>query len=266
MPWLNRSDVDLYFDDQGTGEPLFLVAGLASDSRSWGAVLPGFARRRRVIALDNRGVGRTRVEQGAPISISAMAEDVIHLADHLGFERFDLLGHSLGGFVVQACTRLDPQRVRRRVLAGTADRAGARNAVLFRDWAARMESGGNPAAAFREIFAWIFSPSFFEAPDNLEAATRMALEDPFPQSAANLRAQVEALLAFDASPLFPGPHPATLVLAGKVDLLFPRAEVEAFAARIPGAELVCLETAHALALEDPIGFQRAVETFLEAGR
>ena len=100
MPMFSREDVDLYYECHGSGAPLFLIAGLASDSQSWQPIIGDLAAHFRVIALDNRGVGRT-IPQDAPTSIRAMADDCVALIDHLRLPSVHVLGHSMGGFIAQ---------------------------------------------------------------------------------------------------------------------------------------------------------------------
>src|SRR5262245_36132533 len=49
--------LDLYYDEQGSGDPLLLIMGLAADSTAWMFQVPEFAKHYRTIVFDNRGVG-----------------------------------------------------------------------------------------------------------------------------------------------------------------------------------------------------------------
>src|SRR5437764_14008294 len=109
MPMFSREDVDLYYECHGSGAPLFLIAGLASDSQSWQPIIGDLASRFRVIALDNRGVGRT-IPQDPPTSIRAMADDCVALIDHLRLPSVHVLGHSMGGFIAQELAIRPPTR------------------------------------------------------------------------------------------------------------------------------------------------------------
>jgi 3-oxoadipate enol-lactonase len=97
------------------GPPVLALHGMISRAATWdrvAAVLAGHGH--RVIALDLRGHGRSsRPGQYQP---AAMRDDVIGLADRLGLDRFDLLGHSLGGYVATLVAARWPDRVRRLVL------------------------------------------------------------------------------------------------------------------------------------------------------
>lgn len=96
----------------------------------WGAVLDNFdpriidglAKTRRVIATDYRGIGGSG--GSAPLTVGEMADDAIDLIRTLGFEKVDLLGFSLGGFVVQDIALKAPELVRSLILTGTGAAGG----------------------------------------------------------------------------------------------------------------------------------------------
>ncbi|WP_460148434.1 alpha/beta fold hydrolase [Pseudomonas sp. S2_A02] len=97
----------------------------------WGAVLDNFdprivdglAKTRRVITTDYRGIGGSGGT--APLTVDEMANDAIGLIHALGFDKVDLLGFSLGGFVAQDIALKAPGLVRRMILAGTGPAGGA---------------------------------------------------------------------------------------------------------------------------------------------
>ena len=150
MPMFSREDVDLYYECHGSGAPLFLIAGLASDSQSWQPIIGDLAAHFRVIALDNRGVGRT-IPQDAPTSIRAMADDCVALIDHLRLPSVHVLGHSMGGFIAQELAIRRADKVNALILAATASASCRRNNELFRGWANALANGANRSAWFRNL-------------------------------------------------------------------------------------------------------------------
>jgi pimeloyl-ACP methyl ester carboxylesterase len=96
----------------------------------WGAVLDNFdprivdglASKHRVIAVGYRGMGASGGK--APLTIGEMADDAIALVRALGFEKIDLLGFSLGGFVAQDFVLKAPDLVRKLILTGTGPAGG----------------------------------------------------------------------------------------------------------------------------------------------
>ena len=97
----------------------------------WGAtldnfdprIIDGLASGRPLIAINYRGVGASGGE--APLTIAEMASDAIAVIRALGLQRVDLLGFSLGGFVVQDILRQAPDLARKVILTGTGPAGGA---------------------------------------------------------------------------------------------------------------------------------------------
>ena len=74
MSTAHINGIDVYYEEQGEGDPLLLIMGLAADSLAWMFQLPDFSKHFRTVVFDNRGVGRSSKPAG-PYSIAAMAED-----------------------------------------------------------------------------------------------------------------------------------------------------------------------------------------------
>jgi pimeloyl-ACP methyl ester carboxylesterase len=115
--------VEIAYLDEGAGEPIVLLHGFASNKEvNW--VHPGWVTTlvragRRVIALDNRGHGAsTKLYDPALYGSAAMAEDVRALIDHLGIDRADIMGYSMGARITAFLALAHPARVRSAILGG----------------------------------------------------------------------------------------------------------------------------------------------------
>jgi pimeloyl-ACP methyl ester carboxylesterase len=123
MPSFNNGDVEIAYLDEGEGEPIVLVHGFAS-SKNVNWVYPTWVSElkkagRRVIALDNRGHGESgKLYDPAQYEVAIMAGDVIALLDHLGIERADIMGYSLGSRMTAVLALSHPQRLRSAILGG----------------------------------------------------------------------------------------------------------------------------------------------------
>jgi pimeloyl-ACP methyl ester carboxylesterase len=115
--------VELAYLDEGSGEPIVLVHGLASNKEvNW--VHPGWVATlrsagRRVIALDNRGHGAsTKLYDPALYHTALMADDIRALLDHLGLARADVMGYSMGARNTAFLALSHGERVRSAILGG----------------------------------------------------------------------------------------------------------------------------------------------------
>ncbi len=108
--------VELYYEMHGAGEPLILLPGGFGTVEMFAALLPTLAATRLVIAVDLQGHGHTPDIADRPLRFESMSDDVAALIPHLGFERADVLGYSLGGGVALQVSIRHPNVVRRLVL------------------------------------------------------------------------------------------------------------------------------------------------------
>lgn len=87
------------YRDEGNGEALLLIHGMAGSSDSWRAVLPQLAKKYRVIAPDLLGHGQSDKPRFSDYSLGAFAVWLRDLLDELGVSHATAVGHSLGGGV-----------------------------------------------------------------------------------------------------------------------------------------------------------------------
>jgi pimeloyl-ACP methyl ester carboxylesterase len=108
--------VHLYFETHGAGRPLILLHGGLGAGEMFGPTLAALAERRQVILPDLQGHGRT-ADIDRPIDTRPMADDIAALIDHLGLEKPDLVGYSLGGGVAFFTASKYPEKVGKLVMA-----------------------------------------------------------------------------------------------------------------------------------------------------
>jgi pimeloyl-ACP methyl ester carboxylesterase len=127
MPFFSSAGVRIAFADfapPGTaGDPIVLVHGFASNhavnwvNTLWTKTLT--AAGLRVIALDNRGHGQSqKLYEPALYHSSLMAGDVLRLLDHLGLERADVMGYSMGARIAAHLALEAPARLRSLIMGG----------------------------------------------------------------------------------------------------------------------------------------------------
>src|SRR4051794_22171690 len=108
MPHADLNGLEIHYDVYGEGDPLVCVHGLGCDRCAWALQIQPFSQDYQAVFFDNRDVGQSSPAT-AEYTTGEMAEDVLALADHLGFESFHLLGISLGGMVSQQVALAAPE-------------------------------------------------------------------------------------------------------------------------------------------------------------
>jgi pimeloyl-ACP methyl ester carboxylesterase len=108
--------INLYYETHGSGRPMILLHGGLGTGEMFGPILPALSANHQVIAPDLQGHGRT-ADVDRPIDIRLMADDVAALIDHLGLDKPDIVGYSLGGGVAFMAASKYPEKIRRLVTA-----------------------------------------------------------------------------------------------------------------------------------------------------
>ena len=264
MPKAKVKDINLYYEVQGSGYPLVLIRGLASNADHWYCQIPAFSSHFSVITFDNRGIGRSDVPD-SPFTISTMADDTVGLMDVLGISRAHVLGISMGGMIVQEIALKYPQRVNGLILACT--HCGGKKAVpadpaVIQNLVASLFSGTEEALqkGFRSQFT---ERTIQEAPGIMQRYGEVSKK--FPPAAPVLVHQLKAALGHDTWEDLVNIKNPTLVLVGKEDVLIPPQNSKILAERIPNARLQVIEGGgHQFLIEQPDLFNRAVLEFLMA--
>lgn len=118
MSYAEVDGLRLWYEVHGDGLPLVLLHGGYGAGEMFAPILPALTRRRRVIAVDLQGHGRT-ADVNRPLRYESMADDIAALLRHLHLPEADVLGYSLGGGVALRTAIQHPALVRRLVLVST---------------------------------------------------------------------------------------------------------------------------------------------------
>lgn len=112
--YFDSAGVRIHYTDEGRGEPVVLVHGFANPANfQWRRTgrIEALSKDYRVIALDNRGHGRSGKPHDPDQYGIQMAEDLVRLLDHLKIEKAHVVGYSMGGFITLKMVTTHPDRV-----------------------------------------------------------------------------------------------------------------------------------------------------------
>lgn len=265
MPIAKVGDTNIYYEIHGEGEPLVLIYGYVGHSGLWFRQVPVLSKKYRVIAFDNRGVGRTD-KPDIPYTMGMMAGDIAGLLDVIGVGAAHIFGISMGGMIAQHFALNYPQRVISLILGCTA--CGGVHMVQAEpeSMAALFDferlSKMTPEEVTRQAMPFCYSQEFIERnPAIIEERVARQLEYPTPGHGA-IR-QAGAIMGHDTYELLSKIDLPALVIAGDNDRLIPVENSRILASRIPGAELVILKgPGHEFFIEDPEDVNRTILDFL----
>jgi pimeloyl-ACP methyl ester carboxylesterase len=106
---------DLHAWRSGEGPVVVLVHGITANRKSWAKVVRALEQEATVVVPDLRGRGKSNALP-PPYGMTAHADDIVAVLDHIGCERAVLAGHSMGGWVVTTTATRYPERVKRLVI------------------------------------------------------------------------------------------------------------------------------------------------------
>lgn len=260
MPNATNGDVTLYWEDDGSGEPLLLIMGLGYTLDMWHRVRPLLRDRFRLILFDNRGVGRSDVPEPG-YSIPDMARDAVAVLDAAGVESAHVLGVSMGGYIAQALAIEHPERVRSLILGCTA--CGGPDAVTAEpEVLAALSARGkmDREEGVRVMIPYVYDPGTPREAVEEDLAIRLRT---YPTEKGYM-GQLQAIMSHSTWERLSELTVPTLVLHGQSDRLVPHANGEDVARRIPGARFVSLPNAsHIFFTDQPDATRAALDAFLE---
>lgn len=253
MPTVTVDGIPIFYATAGEGDPggspaIVFLHGAGGSHENWQKQLHALAPRGNAVAVDLPGHGKSGGDGHR--TIAAYRDFVDRLLAALGLDRPVLVGHSMGGAIVQAMALAWPERLKGLVLVGT----GARLRVSPKIFEA-IAAGAEEAAAF--IARWAYSSSF---PPHLLADGERALRQ---APAEVMEGDFRACDAFDAMEQVGRIRLPTLVVCGAEDQLTPAKYAEYLHRQIAGSRLRVIPRAgHMVMLERAAEFNAALADFL----
>ena len=235
MPFIERAGARIHWNAIGRGEPVVLIMGLGCSSALWFRIAPTLARTHRVILLDNRGVGQTRVSHFVVHRVASMAADVAAVLDAAGEDRAHVVGFSMGGMIAQQFAIDFAPRVRTLTLIGThsggpwaAQAAAPVRHLLFTKGRMSAEE------SVRAMRPYTYGATTPDARFEEDLVVRVANAP----TARDYQAQLMALIYWSAYMQLPQMTMPALVMHGLQDALIPPENGRVLAARLPHSTLV----------------------------
>ena len=236
---VRAGDLDIWVEQVGEGPDVLLIAGLGDPAESWQAQLDGLADRYRLLAFDNRGMGRTPMPEG-PVSVAMLADDAAAQVRAREIPAAHVAGFSGGSIIAQELTLRHPELVRSLVLVSTWARMERYERTMVGFWRWLMEATPSERAFLEWFYLWMYTRRA-HADGTVERIIEEALAFPH-QSPEAMQRMIDAFAAHEGTTdRLPDIAAPTLVLAGGQDISCPPSLGRVVAELIPDAQFEVME-------------------------
>lgn len=251
--------VTLAYTDRGRGLPLVFLHAFPLNRMMWRPQEEALCSAFRIVTIDLRGHG----ESDAPLwhySLEQAADDVWGLLDYLSVPQAVFVGLSMGGYILFALYRKQPDRVKGLVLADTRAQADTPEGRQGRFQMAQIAYTQGPAAIADLMLPKLLSEETIQKNAELVQQVRGMMEGTQISGIAGaLMAMAERADSMEFLSQIACP---TQVVVGECDVATPLADAAVMADRIPGAQLAVIPgAAHLSNLEQPDRFNNIVRAF-----
>ncbi len=232
--------------------PVILIHGIMSHRGVWTRTLETLKNNFHCIAIDQLGFGDSDKPKDGDYTIAKQAERALKIADHFGFEKFNLIGHSMGGQVsTYLAATLAPQRVHKLISVdgvvtgklSNKTQSTRRMVTMAEKIPALYSYGQKLCDRWKDFAYWNFDAWFYkikELPfEAWELDRRMALN---PEIALSTPRAWDSLNATDLTPMLKHITAPTLVIFGNQDGTVPVSQAHTFKQNLPAAQLVIIES------------------------
>ena len=271
----NLGDVEIYYKEEGSGEPLLLAPPSWWPCDTWKVgVVPTLSRRYRTIIFDCRGTGRSSKPKTG-YTVQQFARDCIGLLGQLEISRCHVLGFALGGQIAQAMAIERPELVATLTIAAAGPGSkrldgGRRDLSPETEREIRGMGFEHYIRSHVDNDGMAFNPVFYREHRDVATALSQALWSG-QTTVEQFRRHEEARLTWDALAKAGDVKVPTLVLCGEDDDVQRRGSTPVGTARrlaelIPGAELALIPGVKHMTFWDSTGALSALQNFLARHR
>jgi len=247
---------NLFANDEGNKFPLVMVHGFLGSSIMWDPQIQDFKKNFRVIAPDLPGFGYS--EKVKPCnSINSMAKSILDLIEQKNINKFHLLGHSMGGMIVQEMTKLAGEKIEKLICYGTGPRGEMPERFETIDQSReRLKLDGLASTAHRIAKTWFVEEDrakYFDLCSKAGKLTTMEAAD----------AALVAMKNWSGLENLKNIKNKTLIIWGDKDRAYNRNQVDTLNENIIDSNLIIFEGySHNVHLENSEKFNKIVCDFL----
>tara|TARA_B100000787_G_scaffold101627_1_gene75121 strand:- start:81 stop:839 length:759 start_codon:yes stop_codon:yes gene_type:complete len=248
---------DIFAEDTGSGTPLVLIHGFLGSSDMWSPQIKFFKDNFRVISPAIPGFGKSNLINSCD-SIECMAQAILSHLEKKRINKFNLLGHSMGGMIAQEMVKIVGEKILKLICYGTGPRGNIPGRFETIDQSReKLKIIGLKDTAYRIAKTWFVEKEkakYFYLCE--EAGKQTSVE-----AADN---GLIAMKKWDGIENLKNIKNETLIVWGDQDKVYNFNQVETLNDNIPNSDLkIIMGCSHNVHLEKPNEFNKVVEEFLK---
>jgi len=248
---------DIFVGDYGSGTPLVLIHGFLGSTDMWKPQIEHFKKNFRILTPALPGFGKSNKVKSCD-SIECMAKAILNSLKIRQIEKFNLLGHSMGGMIVQEMTRLASDKVLKLICYGTSPRGNIPGRFETIDESReKLKMNGLEATANRIAKTWFINEDkakYFYLCENAGKQTSLEAADN----------GLIAMKNWSGMNNLKNIKNETLIIWGDQDRAYNYSQVETLKNNISNSSLKIINgCSHNVHLEKPDEFNNCVSDFLK---
>ena len=248
---------EIYIDDIGTGFPLVLVHGFLGSSEMWNPQKEFLSKYFRVISPALPGFGESYKVKSHD-SINEMAKTVLNCLNKMNINKFNLLGHSMGGMIVQEMAKISGEKIIKLICYATGSIGDIPGRFESIDTSReKLRKEGIKETVRRVPKKWFLEEEKAKYFYLCENATQEITEE----TADNA---LKAMKNWRGYENLKNIHNETLIIWGDKDISYNFEQVDNLNKNIPNSDLIIFKgSSHNVHLEEPEKFNDTVRNFLK---
>jgi 3-oxoadipate enol-lactonase len=264
MPKIKVNDLNMNYEQHGSGEPLILLPFLTADNACFAFQVAEYAKHFNCISVDTRGAGETDKPAGV-YTTELFADDVSAFMQAIGVEKAHVVGLSLGGATGLWLAAKYPEKVKTLSVHSAWAKSDLYLKAVVESWQVMAKAYGSVTElVIRGIFPWCFTPDLYaKQPEYIETLSAFVRSCPTQPVDAFIQ-QSDAVIAHDVESQINKITAPTLITFGRYDLVTSVRFADRMKDNIPNSELIMFEDAsHAPFYEKVDEFNQKTLAFLQ---
>lgn len=264
MPKVNANDLNINYQQQGSGEPLILLPFLTADNACYAFQVAEYAKHFNCISVDPRGVGETDKPAGV-YTTELFADDVSAFMQAIGVDKAHVVGLSLGGAIGLWLAAKYPEKVKSLSVHSAWAKSDLYLKTVVESWQVMAKAFGSVTElVIQGIFPWCFTPDLYaKQPEYIETLSAFVRSRPSQPVDAFIQ-QSDAVIAHDVESQLNKITAPTLITFGRYDMVTSVRFADRLKDNIPNSELIVFEDAsHTPFYEKVDEFNQTTLAFLQ---